>query len=524
MSRIAGMTNWLDDRMNPIVVKELRQGMQSRSFIVIVNLLLAALTVICVLAVMTNPDISVRADGGRFIYDFLQGVLFIACFVFVPMYVLIRLRSERDENSVDLFFTTTLKPKRIVQGKFFAGMALIGMLYSVCVPYMLFTYVLRGYDIPSMLLSLGFGLLVAIVVLTATIVVGCWSAPKALGVLVALAWAGLLGLVTYTMIRWSHSILEFGAQTYFAQPGFYAGLTFYFVATFFAHKLFESMAIGLISPPSSNRTLRLRIWASVSIVGLFVVFLGCSGFIASLSSAPFLVELYQITSVWMCLMLPLVMIMLFIAVCEPDGFSNRILLQRPRGGRAVFRPLTFLYTHGASSGVLWALFHAVGMISIYFCTYAWAQAYSSGHRFYTGNGTSWLFLIGLFVLNYALLGKIVMRTFFPPTAAKHTWVAALCSLFALMMATLLISIAIDPQHWDRSILWKFVAPFMADYDAGEVYTYLYFEIIWAAVVFVICLPRTLRDFHEYQAGKPLREPEPLLQQPTFAVAVPEGTE
>ena len=56
MSNISATTNWLDDRMNPIVVKELRQGMQSRSFILIVNLLLAALAAICLLSVMTNPE------------------------------------------------------------------------------------------------------------------------------------------------------------------------------------------------------------------------------------------------------------------------------------------------------------------------------------------------------------------------------------------------------------------------------------------------------------------------------------
>ena len=532
MTRIDGITNWFDDRMNPIVVKELRQGMQSRSFIVIVNLLLAALTVICLLSVMSDPDVATRATGGRFIYLFLQGALFFSCIVFVPMYTLVRLRSERGENNVDLFFTTTLQATKIVRGKFFAGISLVSMLYSVCVPFMLFTYMLRGYDIPTMLLSLGIGYLVTALTLASCIVIGCWSPPKALGQLVVLATAIGLVILACFVIGPMSEILAFGVQDIFRDRDRLAVLAAVLISAFFIFKLLEAMAIGLVSPPRSNRTLRLRVWASLTIVTMFFVFTGAAWFSSGFAMMPFSYGMQLATAYWMSIALGLVVLLLLIAVCEPDGFSARILDGRPRGSLAVIRPVAFLYTHGASGGILWALVHAAGIIGTFYAVLALAPAYSASGPYSVGymmhevfdDFVQWLLLAYLFQMNYILLGKIIMRAFFPPSAAKHTWVAVLFALFAILMTTLIITFALDPRHWDRSFLWNLVTPFADVESWGDIVVRFYFAGLWGAVSLLICFPRGLRDFAEYQTGKPSKEPEPVTEQSVPAIAVLEGAE
>ena len=521
MSRIAGITNWMDDKVNPIVVKELRQGMQSRSFIVIVNLLLASLTLICFFAVMIDPEITVRATGGRDIYAFLQGTLFIACILFVPMVTLLRLRSERGENNVDLFFTTTLLPVKIVRGKFYAGITLITMLYSVCLPFMLFTYVLRGYDIPTMLLSLGFGYVIAVLALAAAIVVGAWSSPKALGNLFVLAAAGGLGILAFLIIMGTSEMLEQGVQSFLRDRDSLFVIALFLVSSFLIGKLLEAMAIGLISPASSNRTIRLRIWTSISMAVLFLCILGTSWFVSRAGIGSFFEILTNGTFVWMFLMLILVLAMLLIAVCEPDEFSKRIMMGRPRF--AAFRTLAFPYTHGASGGLLWVVLHAAGIISIYYFVRFLAQSYGissySYHEFQ--EETRDLFRWCLFVVSYALLGKIIMRTFFPPSTAKHTWIAVLFTFFVLSVSTMLICFALDPRNWDNSLLWKLCTP-LADTHGYETTIRLYFVAIWAAIVALLCIPKGLIDFARFQRrntnASTLQETAPDI---IAAVVVPE---
>lgn len=524
MTRIAAISNWTDDRMNPIVVKELRQGMQSRSFIVIVNLLLAALTLICLLSVMSDPEIAARATGGRNIYLFLQGALFIACILFVPMYTLIRLRSERGENNVDLFFTTTLKPVKIVRGKFFAGIALITMLFSVCLPFMLFTYVIRGYDIPTMLMSLGWGYLVAVLALSASIVVGTWSSPRMLGNLFVLAAAGGLGLAAAGTIGMAGEMLDSGVQRLWRDSEFFAFLAAFLLISFLAVKLLESMAIGLLSPPSSNRTVRLRVWSSITVVATFLAFALASWYASGPGGANFFESFHSSLFGWMSMMLPLVMAILFIAVCEPDGFSNRILMGRSR--LVPLRFLAFPYTHGASGGILWTVIHGVGIVVVYYAVLTVSflfgltggyYGYGFGIAEFFNEAMQWFLLLSLFGVSYALLGKILMRTFFPTAAAKHTWVAVLFTFFTLSISTMLICFAIDPRQWDRSLFWKLCTPF-ADTSGPETAIRLYFVGIWAAIVLLLCLPQGLRDLAHYTLGQPRRPHEAAPPKPNQALS------
>ena len=73
----------------------------------------------------------------------LQAAILLAiCLLFVPAYTSIRLAFERDTN-VDLLFVTTIKPSAIVWGKMFAALTITVLIFSACMPFMVFTYWLR---------------------------------------------------------------------------------------------------------------------------------------------------------------------------------------------------------------------------------------------------------------------------------------------------------------------------------------------------------------------------------------------
>src|SRR5205823_4778714 len=79
----------------------------------------------------------------------LQGILLFTCLLFIPAYTGIRLAAERSDINVDLLFISTLRPRAIVRGKFVAALVLAVLIFSACTPFMTFSYLLRGLDVPS---------------------------------------------------------------------------------------------------------------------------------------------------------------------------------------------------------------------------------------------------------------------------------------------------------------------------------------------------------------------------------------
>ena len=53
------------------------------------------------------------------------------------------------KDNVDLLFISTLKPRAIMAGKLQSAVILVLMVFSACAPFMTFTYLLRGLDMPT---------------------------------------------------------------------------------------------------------------------------------------------------------------------------------------------------------------------------------------------------------------------------------------------------------------------------------------------------------------------------------------
>src|SRR5690348_12129733 len=150
-----------DDLLNPIAVKELRQAVKSRIVMSAMMLFLLIQLAILLLTLWFDDQPSadlVNLEAGRSIFQILQGFLLGTCMLLVPVYAGIRLAAEHSDTNVDLLFISTLRPRGIIAGKLQASVVLILLIFSACAPFMTFTYLLRGIDIPSIvvILSLDF--------------------------------------------------------------------------------------------------------------------------------------------------------------------------------------------------------------------------------------------------------------------------------------------------------------------------------------------------------------------------------
>ena len=120
MSRFEDLLGRLADRLNPIVVKELRQAVRGR-FLAGVLLFFLALQLLTLGVFLFTQDISsiglVGGESyGQQVFAFLASILFFATIVCVPVYAALRIYSERADDQMALFFLSTLDPHRIVLG------------------------------------------------------------------------------------------------------------------------------------------------------------------------------------------------------------------------------------------------------------------------------------------------------------------------------------------------------------------------------------------------------------------------
>ena len=110
MKVLSRILDAVDDRLNPIVVKELRQAVQSRFVIVmLLGFLLVNVLVVMFGVIAQNP--SGDSQAGREIFMVLQAILLAACVGFLPIYSAIRLSSEHGDGNTDLLFITTVRAK-----------------------------------------------------------------------------------------------------------------------------------------------------------------------------------------------------------------------------------------------------------------------------------------------------------------------------------------------------------------------------------------------------------------------------
>ncbi len=141
------------DRVNPLVVLELRRGLRTRTFSAAFVLLLAGSAITALIAYASYNG---RGDkvGSRSFFALYIGLAAMAFFV-LPYGAFRSLAREREENTWPLLVLTGLGPRRILAGK--VGSTLLqALLYaSALAPFLLFSYLLQGIDLVTVAVVIG---------------------------------------------------------------------------------------------------------------------------------------------------------------------------------------------------------------------------------------------------------------------------------------------------------------------------------------------------------------------------------
>ncbi len=322
----------LDNKINPIAVKEMRQAVRSRYITLLLQLYLLIELLMTGFYLLTI-DINDLSSGGMDLFVPLMILLFIANLICVPVYTSTRLAKEVREN--DAMFSTTLTPMQIVRGKFLCGLFISLLLFSAAAPFVILTYLLRGLDISQILSTLYWSFLTIQVFNCYGIVFGALNINKVLraiiGCIMGFAIIGFLDNLPYGGFSFISSVSSIDWESIFIVT-----LVFLFMG-----EAFMTLAACLLSPISYNRMTRPRIFATVSFFSLMIIAV--------------LYHLFTLRDVYIDVTGAVVFIVtlafLGIGLCERTSLSVRQIQQIPRS--PVLRILAFPFFTCVGSAIVW---------------------------------------------------------------------------------------------------------------------------------------------------------------------------
>lgn len=342
MSYIKNLFTSLDNKINPIAVKEMRQAVRSRYITLLLQLYLLIellMTSFYLLAFDTNN----YTTGGQDLFVPLMILLIIVNLVCVPVYTSNRLAKEVRDN--DAMFSTTLTPMQIVRGKFFCGLIISLLLFSAAAPFIILTYLLRGLDISQILSTLYWLFLTVQLLNCYGIVFGALNINNVLrailGGAMGFAIIGLLDNLPYGFSFLS-AVSSLDWETTFIS-------TLFFV---FLGEAFLTLAACLMSPISFNRMTRPRIFATVSSLLLIII--------AIIYNFLFSNNEYLMAAMAFTFVISLTF--LGIGLCERTTLSVRQIQQIPRS--PILRVLAYPFFTGVGSAIAWFIIMFVLLLTI----------------------------------------------------------------------------------------------------------------------------------------------------------------
>ncbi|HUR27703.1 MAG TPA: hypothetical protein VM509_05915, partial [Planctomycetota bacterium] len=263
----AGLWAWLDDRVNPILVKEVRQALRGRYFRNMFWLTVVGATAISLFTILEfGPNFFLERLGVAF---FLAnyGVMVVAVNAFVPFWAFQSMSGEWEENTYDLLVISNLRPKQLLLGKALAAGVQSLLFFAAFAPYLVSTFLMGGVDLVSILVVLPATLMVSGALSIVALAIASFGRSRLARAILAVCFIGiLLGLVGMTITA---------ATVLIRQPEYIRATEFGIVAGVFASMVVLTASLALavgcarLAHEHENRSTFLRvITAAISVVML----------------------------------------------------------------------------------------------------------------------------------------------------------------------------------------------------------------------------------------------------------------
>jgi hypothetical protein len=473
--------DFIDNRLSPTLVRDIRQLVRNRFIAVMLNLYVLVITLGTLLTI-TMQSATARLEGtGAGLYSFDLIFFFIFSFIVVNLYTAVIMSQERITN--DLMFTTTIPPSGFVFGKLASALVLTGMLFCVTLPFITIAYMLRGIDLQTILETCVLVWLMLILSLSMTILV--FSRVKTyvmmIGLMILYAILCYMGVAGFIVFLFSYTRMGMimGAP-------FWGGGADWWVLVLVCTLVILTILVILagatsrVAATNTNRIMPFRITYTVYML-------------LTLGGA-FLNAIYPGSGTWGAADLPLVMVffhygfflvLIVISTCGRDSWGLRIKRTIPKN--LLLRCLLFPFYSGAINGFAWLVGLAVVLIA---CFFGCVQLATGGPLFHDSQevlmyGSTWAIMTYAFSTLAMMVRIKLLKRFL---GAENTWLLAL-AFFGGFYATyfsIRIMLYDDTSHYGYYL------------ESDTIERTLLIAGLWAILASILFLPWALRQLPKFK--------------------------
>ncbi len=251
------------DRLSPMLVKELRQGLRARGFTVLflgLQLLLALILIFTgFVGTAMGSDFAGTAASGTIFTLFGIVVLGIQ-----PMRGANALSSEITGNTIEMMSLTRLTASRIVFGKWFAIVGQSALLLTTIVPYLILRYFFGGMNLMGELVALVLMFLTSMA-LTAVMVGLSGNSNKMAKAFPVIAFLVLIQTLPSFLMRGAMGGGFRGGMAFFALTDLHSLITISCYVAFIAYLGWCALSHGIssIAPMAENHSTPRRVVALI---------------------------------------------------------------------------------------------------------------------------------------------------------------------------------------------------------------------------------------------------------------------
>ena len=474
MSGLASVLARLDDAMSPVVVKELRQAVRGRFIVMLLMAFLATQLVTMGIALLVGAE-NAAADTtamGRTTFLWLFGILLGTCLLCIPLYTGIRLGVERSDSDVDLLYITTIRPRSIILGKLTSSMLLTLLIFASSLPFMVFTYFLRGIDMPSIFVLLAAGLLAIAVMVCLAIMLATLPVSKPFKVIIGLnfAFGGLPALPV--IMAFAFSFLQSGGGSRITTGVFWIGAAITLVFVTAGCVVMLAISIAQVTPPAANRARPVRL---ALLLQWCITLAGTTYLVAKSSDLTPLV-------VWMVAQIALLTITAIAATSERHEIGMRVANEIPVN--PLGRVAVFPFFSGSASGLVWSALMILGSIAVLPLIIKLVMPLTPGSDYH--DAMLWAGDYAIYLFGFVLTAMAIRDAGpFTKIPQSRTWILVVL----LMLASAFIPVAgwilfggKTPFGKDMTV-WMLASP-IPNPEEPQIARYI-FGGIWLAIVLLV---------------------------------------
>ena len=250
------------DRISPMLVKELRQGLRAKTFIAVFLSLQVFLGIMLLSASATSTSDRAGSVVSGMIFTFFS----IAVLIVQPIRGVTALSSEIKGNTIDMMVLTRLSAWRIVFGKWVALVSQSALILSTIIPYLILRYFFGGMNLVGEIVLLAL-LFLTSMALTAVTVGLSGSSSAVIRAIIPLFGTPMLfiGLMTMMFDRGGRRLIDscsLDSQESIISVGIYVLVIAYLGGSAL------SLGASLIAPAAENHSSFRRIVALTGMLGM----------------------------------------------------------------------------------------------------------------------------------------------------------------------------------------------------------------------------------------------------------------